>query len=692
MCRSLLSLLLWSCSVVSFAEELEWPAFPDKNVTLHIPAQEWPQRPGPRSVRVKVFFPGGDRAKVTADTGVMLSLHNWGGEDAAGTADPQTLANELNVVALSVNYLQSGKQDSIEAPEPYDFGYLQSLDALRALWFTMHGLDNAKVRFDRRRIFATGGSGGGNVTLMCNKLAPRTFACIVDMCGMKKLSHDIAFNLPGGSTLNARWSRDPQSKSFLSIDEQELRFIGHPRHLAIMKPLGNQTRIVVVHGVEDTTCPYTDAQELVSNLQQAGLTVEPHFIGKDDLDGTVFTSAGHSLGNRTKIVLQTAGKWLKADSPERGRHRGPTDFEYDDEFRYPTTNGFFVISYLKGYPVGRFEPKSVPPEYSDQHDLSIYRSAVGKAHPVQTREDWDRRRDHIRAHLERVMGPLPSAVDRVPLDVETLSEEHIGTITHRKVRYQSDGFDKVTAWLLIPDAAKEKKVPAMLCLHQTTNIGKDEPVGRGGSPNLHYAKELSESGYVTLSPDYPSFGEHPYDFAANPQYASGSMKAVWDNIRSVDLLSSLPEVNAERIGVIGHSLGGHSAIFTAVFEPRLKVIVSSCGFSTMTKDDVPSWTGPRYMPRIASDFGNDAKRLPFDFPGLIASLAPSAVFISAATKDEDFDVTGVQDCVGLAQPVFELHKAKSALNAIYPDSPHDFPPAARQAAYEFIDRHLRTNP
>jgi dienelactone hydrolase len=510
------------------------------------------------------------------------------------------------------------------------------------------------------------------------------------MCGMKKLSHDIAFNLPGGSTLNARYSRDPQSKNFLTVDEQELRFVGHPSHLAVMKTLGNNTRMVIVHGVLDTTCPYPDAQELVANLRQAEFAVEPRFIGKEQLDGTIFTSAGHPLGNRTKIATNMVKEYFPQTSDVASRK---TDFDWADEkVRYPTTNGHFVISYRQGYPLGHFETKPAPPEYSDQHDLLTYHSDVGKAHPIQTATDWVFRRDHIRTHLERVTGPLPSVVDRVPLNVETLSEEHIGTVTYRKVRYQSDGFDKVTAWLLVPEAAKERKRPAMLCLHQTTSIGKDEPVGRGGSPNMHYAKELAERGYVTLSPDYPSFGEHPYDFAANPQYASGSMKAVWDNIRAVDLLSSLEEVDAEHIGVIGHSLGGHNAIFTAVFEPRLKVIVSSCGFSTMTKDDVPSWTGPRYMPRIASEFGNDAKRLPFDFPGLIASLAPRAVFISAATKDDDFDVTGVQDCVRLAQPIFELHKAPMALHAIYPDSPHDFPPAARQAAYEFIDRQLKPNP
>ncbi len=57
----------------------------------------------------------------------MLTLHNWGGTDCVGTASPVVLARKLNVVAICVNYLQSGQVDSIQGPEPYDFGYLQDL-------------------------------------------------------------------------------------------------------------------------------------------------------------------------------------------------------------------------------------------------------------------------------------------------------------------------------------------------------------------------------------------------------------------------------------------------------------------------------------------------------------------------------------------------------------------------------------
>ena len=172
-----------------------------------IPAQDWPLRPGPRQVRVLVHYPDGTRSSVGPRTGIFLTLHNWGGTDCAGTASPQVLAKEVNVVALGVNYLQSGPEDSIKGPEPYDFGWLQGLDALRALWLVCHELDSAKQPFARGRLFATGGSGGGNVTLMANKLAPRTFTCIVDMCGMKKLSDALAYNLPAADGLNARYSR-----------------------------------------------------------------------------------------------------------------------------------------------------------------------------------------------------------------------------------------------------------------------------------------------------------------------------------------------------------------------------------------------------------------------------------------------------------------------------------------------------
>jgi lysophospholipase L1-like esterase len=333
---------------------------PHRNDHVFVPAQSWPQRPGPRDVRTSIYYPGRKLENVDQQTGIMLTLHNWGGEDCAGTANPQSLADRLNVVAVCVNYLQSGRRASIEDPQPYDCGYLQSLDALRALAFVRNGLKHAEIAYDDGRLFCTGGSGGGNVTLMANKLAPRTFACVIDMCGMKKLSDDIAFNLPGGSGLNARWSQDPGSPNHLSADEQELRFVGNPRHLKSLNSLRPTGKIIVVHGVDDTTCPYEDAREMVANMQAADWDVEPHFIARDDLDGSVFTSSGHALGNRTEIVFRVAEKYLAFDSPQACRRTGPSDFDRRGDIRYETPNGKFVISYENGTPVGVYQPAIQP--------------------------------------------------------------------------------------------------------------------------------------------------------------------------------------------------------------------------------------------------------------------------------------------------------------------------------------------
>ncbi len=318
---------------------------PSKDGDVSIATQPWPHRPGPRQVRISVHYPAGTLESVNERTGVMLTLHNWGGVNCGGSANPTALATRLNVVAICVNYLQSGRQASVEDHRPYDYGLLQSVDALNALAYVRGGLKNADRPYDDARMFCTGGSGGGNVTQMANKLAPHTFACVVDMCGMKRLSDDIAFNRPGGSGLNARWSQDPQHPNYLSGDAQAIRYLGNPIHLREMKRGGAACKIVVVHGVDDQTCPFPDAVEMVDNMRTAQIDVEPFFISKKHLDRKAFLSSGHGLGNRTEIVFKVAGRYLQPDGPESLRRKGPSNFDRKTDIRYTTPNGRYVVSY-----------------------------------------------------------------------------------------------------------------------------------------------------------------------------------------------------------------------------------------------------------------------------------------------------------------------------------------------------------
>ena len=331
-----------------------------------------------------------------------------------------------------------------------------------------------------------------------------------------------------------------------------------------------------------------------------------------------------------------------------------------------------------------------PPFYPDHAKLLVYIGDDGKEHPVQTAADWAKRRAHILENMQLVMGALPNASKKVLLDVQVLAEEKLPAFTRKKITFAVEKNDRVFAYLLIPHNLKGKS-PAMLCLHQTIAIGKAEPAGLGGSPNLHYAAHLAERGYVTLAPDYPNYGDYKFDPYANG-YVSATMKGIWNHSRAVDLLQSLPEVDGERIGVIGHSLGGHNSMFVAAFDTRLKVIVSSCGFNAFPKyygGNLAGWSHNGYMPRIASVYNKDPKKMPFDFPEIAAAFAPRPFFASAPVNDSNFEVSGVKDCITAAMPVYEMLGAKDKLAANYPNCGHDFPEDARKVAYEWIDKWLK---
>jgi dienelactone hydrolase len=328
--------------------------------------------------------------------------------------------------------------------------------------------------------------------------------------------------------------------------------------------------------------------------------------------------------------------------------------------------------------------------HADKNNLLTYQGPDGREHQVSTAADWAKRRAEILTHMQEVMGPLPDASRKVPLDVQVSEVVQTLHYVRKKLTYAAEKGDRVPAYLLIP-LERKGKLPAVLCLHQTVAIGKGEPVGLGRNPNLHYAAHLAARGYVTLAPDYPSFGDYHYDFARS-SYQTGSMKAIWNNIRAVDLLETLPEIDAKRIGCIGHSLGGHNAMFTAVFDTRIQALVSNCGFTSFPKyygGNLKGWTSDRYMPRIASVYELKPEKVPFDFPEVVAAFAPRAFLASAPLHDDNFEASGVRDCLAAARPVYDLLGAKDKLAANYPDCGHDLPPEARKVAYEWLDRWLK---
>lgn len=333
------------------------------------------------------------------------------------------------------------------------------------------------------------------------------------------------------------------------------------------------------------------------------------------------------------------------------------------------------------------------PAYDSHLDLTYFLDNDGNKTEISSVNDWRHRRHHILAHMQTVMGKLPRPEQKVPLAIKIIKTEPGKHYKRSLISYHTDDEGRrVHAYLLVPNDIKKNEARAgVLCLHQTTGIGKEEPTGLGGNPNLHYAHHLAERGFVTLAPDYPSFGDYSYEFPAADGYVSGTMKAIYDNIRAIDLLSALPEVDADRIGCIGHSLGGHNTMFTAAFDIRIKALVSNCGFTRFHKyyeGRLKGWTSNRYMPLINDVYTNNPDKVPFDFPEIIGCFAPRAFLASAPVRDGNFEVSGVRDSIRIASSVYELLGVPEKLQAIYPDSAHDFPAEARDTAYKFLEQHL----
>lgn len=336
-------------------------------------------------------------------------------------------------------------------------------------------------------------------------------------------------------------------------------------------------------------------------------------------------------------------------------------------------------------------------DYRDHKRVMYYLDENKVEQPVKSPADWAIRRRHILAGMQLAMGNLPprDPEKKLPLDVKILEGVQQDGITRLTVSYIAEGEDRVTAYLWLPetkDTRKQQRRPAILALHPTGPLGKGIVAGLGPKENRAYGIELAQRGYVVLAPDYPSFGDlKDYNFESD-SYVSGTMKAIVNHMRGVDLLESRPDVDEQRIGVIGHSLGGHNAMFVAAFEPRLKVIVSSCGwcpFHDYYGGKIAGWTSNRYMPKLKDDYGLDPDRVPFDFYELVAALAPRPFFSNSPLHDSNFDVNGVKKAIPVAAEVYKLLGAADNLQVRYPDCDHDFPKALREEAYEFIDRQLK---
>lgn len=334
------------------------------------------------------------------------------------------------------------------------------------------------------------------------------------------------------------------------------------------------------------------------------------------------------------------------------------------------------------------------------------RPAAGLWKEPVTAAKWPRHRERILKGVDKVFGPMPA--EKAPLDARVISEEDCGRYLRRKVSIQVQPGDRMPAYVLVPKGLKRgTRVPAIVCFYGTTGgAGKDTTVGlSGGKPgtppekNRDYAVWMAEAGFVAFAGDYLRDGERvppsgrPYDttdfYQRFPDWSIHG-KDAWDTMRAIDYLQSLDVVDPERIGMLGHSYGGHSTIFTAALDPRIKAAVANGPVSDFVHHGL-HWAVPRgggnsqSLPAMRPYVLDPTRPIPVAFYEFTSLIAPRPLLVGQAVGERR---PMEEENHAAVKQVYAALGAPEKVRYVWTPADHDFPPPMREAAVEWFTRWL----
>jgi dipeptidyl aminopeptidase/acylaminoacyl peptidase len=306
-----------------------------------------------------------------------------------------------------------------------------------------------------------------------------------------------------------------------------------------------------------------------------------------------------------------------------------------------------------------------------------------KGQPITTQRQWRKQREVLRTEWLKVLGEFPKK--KAPLKTEILETERLSEFTRQHVRYQVEDGLFADGYLLTPREAKGK-LPAVVVFHPTTPFQARGVAGLEPSYDAEkwQGVQLVQRGYVVWCPrNY--INTTGADWKGNAQRVrerhpdwTGMTRRVWDAIRAADFLESLPNVDRKRIGCLGHSLGGKEVLYAMAFDERYRAGVSSEGGIGLR---FSNWDAEWYL-------GDRINQRGFarEHHEVLALAAPRA-FLLLAGESADKDASGA--FIEAVRPVYALLGAAENVRLWNHRQGHRYPPEARAAAEEFLDRHLK---
>ncbi|MFC1713927.1 dienelactone hydrolase family protein [Candidatus Poribacteria bacterium] len=367
-------------------------------------------------------------------------------------------------------------------------------------------------------------------------------------------------------------------------------------------------------------------------------------------------------------------------------------------------------------------------DYADQSAMSL--SYLSR--DWSELEQW---RIRGRAKMQEL---LAFETEATPLQPEILQQTEEETYTKYLVRYSLTPHRKVEAFLLIPKGLTQP-APAVVALHDHGGFyyfGKEKITDTEGKPEVlrqfidrsyggrTFADELARRGFVVLCPDNFYFGSQRIDADQVPEHFTGQYPALqsqdqneyirafnsfsgaheqymakyifasgttWPGIMfhgdrvAVDYLLTRPEVDPQRIGCMGLSIGGFRSAHLFALDPRIKVGVVA-GWMTTYKMQLFNklrWhTWMIYVPKQLEFF---------DLPDVASLNAPNPLMVINCEQDQLYPLEAMQAADRKLAAIYKKMQAEDRYQCNYYDVPHSLDVEMQDDAIDWLEKWLATD-
>jgi dipeptidyl aminopeptidase/acylaminoacyl peptidase len=323
--------------------------------------------------------------------------------------------------------------------------------------------------------------------------------------------------------------------------------------------------------------------------------------------------------------------------------------------------------------------------------------------PPSSLHEWEKQRTEIRQRLWMLLGKLPERPKE--LKIRIVEKRDSDGYRLEKFVFDNGAGDDVPGYLLLPlNASAENKYPAILYCHWhggQYDVGKEE-LFRTNAVCVPPGPELVKNGYIVIAIDACCFGERngKGPGGVGEKGGAGEMTAskfnlwvgrtLWgmmlrDDLIALDYLCSRPEVNTNRIGVTGISMGATRTWWLMALDERLKTGVAVCcltRYQNLIQTKGLKYHGIYYfVPGVLNYFDTEA---------VVALSAPRPLLFQSGELDEGSPVEGIKIIESKAREVYQLYgKEENFRSIIYENTGHVYTPEMWKRTLAWFDEKLK---